>query len=62
MHKNSLEIRAQVSVIFLDALNLISNASGLSINRNKSEIMSVHNIDKDPIEGIKVKNSVSFAF
>lgn len=49
----------QVSVI-LDALNLFSNASGLSINRNKSEIMDVHSIDKDQIEGIKVKNSKIF--
>ncbi len=54
-----LKDEKQVPVI-LDALNLFSNASGLSGNRNKSEIMPVHSLDIDQIEGIEVKNSVRY--
>ncbi len=32
----------------------------VSVNRNKSEIMPVHSLDIDQIEGIKVKNSVRY--
>ncbi len=35
-------------------------APGLSVNRNKSEIMPVHSLDKDQIEGMEVKNSVRY--
>ncbi len=54
-----LKDEKQVPVI-LDALNLFSNASGLSVNRNKSEIMPVHSLDIDQIEGIEVKNYVRY--
>ncbi len=54
-----LKDEKQVPVI-LDALNLFSNASGLSVNRNKSEIMPVHSLDIDQIEGIEVKKSVRY--
>ncbi len=42
------------------AFNLFSNASGLSVNRNNSEIMPVHSLDKDQIEGFEVKHSVRY--
>ncbi len=54
-----LKDEKQVPVI-LDALNLFSNASGLSVNRNKSEIIPVHSLDINQIEGIEVKNSVRY--
>ena len=54
-----LKDEKQVPVI-LEALKTFSNASGLTVNRNKSEIISIHNLEKGHIEGIEVKSSVRY--
>ncbi len=54
-----LKNKDQVPVI-LEALKLFSDASGLSVNHSKSEIMAVHNLDDSCISGIQVKRVVRY--
>lgn len=54
-----LKDEKQVPVI-LEALKTFSNASGLTVNRNKSQIMPIHSLEKGHIEGIEIKSSVRY--
>ncbi len=54
-----LKNKDQVPVI-LEALKLFSDASGLSVNNSKSEIMAVHSLDDAYISGIQVKQVVRY--
>lgn len=54
-----LKNKDQVPVI-LEALKLFSDASGLSVNHSKSEIMAVHRLDDSCISGIQVKQTVRY--
>lgn len=54
-----LQDDTQVPIV-LQALNMFSRASGLTINKNKCEILTVHESDLVSIEGIKVKKEVKY--
>ncbi|KAI2650693.1 hypothetical protein H4Q32_000737 [Labeo rohita] len=50
---------SQVAVA-LNEFNLFSKASGLVVNSNKSEILYVHDSNKNSVNGIKVKRHVKY--
>lgn len=54
-----LKNKDQVPVI-LEALKLFSDASGLSVNQSKSEIMAIHQLEDSCISGIQVKQIVRY--